>query len=494
MSSHDDHRDDHHDDDQDVLAADDALEEVELGEDAAMESDDDEEELILQNDSIAYFDAHKDSVFAIAQHPLYPSLVATGGSEGEGDDAPGRGYVIDTSAAPERPVLPASYNAEPGAAPQERPGLAPLFQIDGHADSISALAFTLPSGDFLLSGGMDGKLRAYGVRATPGQGCEFAFVGEAQEVPEINWLAPCPAPEYPNTVALGASDGSVWVYTIDASDAANPLQITQSYFLHTGSCTAGSWTPDGSLLVTTSEDVTLYAWDVWGAAAAKGLGSPNGTALSLTGADQRFNVDGGLYSVAVEPNGAFAAVGGADGAIRIISLPRVSGPVQQTKGKGKGKADPSAGGQILASLQLQTETIETLAFTSGVGVQTLLAAGSVDGSIAVFDPARRFAMRRHISGAHEDQAVVKVEFVRGSWLLTSCGMDGVVKRWDLKAGGGSGLQVAGAGAGSAQGLVKEWRGHRGEGEGGGVMGFVQGATGERVVTAGDDGVVLVFEA
>ena len=115
MSSHDDHRDDHHDDDQDVLAADDALEEVELGEDAAMESDDDEEELILQNDSIAYFDAHKDSVFAIAQHPLYPSLVATGGSEGEGDDAPGRGYVIDTSAAPERPVLPASYNAEPGA-------------------------------------------------------------------------------------------------------------------------------------------------------------------------------------------------------------------------------------------------------------------------------------------------------------------------------------------------------------------------------------------
>jgi ribosome assembly protein SQT1 len=27
-----------------------------------------------------------------------------------------------------------------------------------------------------------------------------------------------------------------------------------------------------------------------------------------------------------------------------------------------------------------------------------------------------------------------------------------------------------------------------------VLGFVQGETGERVVTAGDDGVVLVFEA
>lgn len=495
MSSND-HDHDHDHDDQDVLAADDALEEIPIGEDAAMDSDD--EELVLQNDSIAYFDAHKDSVFAIAQHPLYPSLVATGGSEGEGDDAPGKGYVIDTSAAPERPVLPASYNAEPGAHPPERPGLSPLFEIDGHTDSISALAFTLPSGDFLVSGGMDGRLRAYGVKATPGEGCSFALAGEAQEVPEIIWLAPCPAADYPNTVALGASDGSVWVYTIDPSDAANPLQIVQSYFLHTGSCTAGAWTPDGSLLVTVSEDVTLYVWDVWGHAAAKGLGSDNGTALSVTGADQRFNVEGGLYSVAVDPSGAFVAVGGADGAIRVISLPRVaagSAPAQ-SKGKSKGKADASAGGQILASLQQQGETIEALAFTSG-GAQTLLAAGSVDGSIAVFDPARRFALRRHIAGAHEDQAVVSLAFVKGSWLLTSCGMDGVVRRWDLKAGGAAGVQAAGAGGAAgaaAQGLVKEWKGHRGEGEGGGVMGFVQGETGERVVTAGDDGVVLVFEA
>lgn len=235
----------------------------------------------------------------------------------------------------------------------------------------------------------------------------------------------------------------------------------------------------------------MYAWDVWGHAAAKGLVNDNGTALSLTGADQRFNVEGGLYSVAVEPNGAFAAVGGAEGAMRIVSLPRVGAAPPQGKGKAKGKADASAGGQILASLQLQAETVETLAFTTAS--QTLLAAGSVDGSIAVFDPARRFAVRRHIAGAHEEQAVVKVEFVKGTWLLTSCGMDGVVRRWDLKAGGAAGVQVA-AGAGGAQGLVKEWRGHRGEGEGGGVLGFVQGETGGRVVTAGDDGVVLVFEA
>ncbi|SPO00233.1 related to SQT1 Suppresses dominant-negative mutants of the ribosomal protein QSR1 [Cephalotrichum gorgonifer] len=487
-------------DDQDELAADDALEEIIINdEDTPMDSDSDgddgdagiEEEILLQNDSVAYFDGHKDSVFAIAQHPLFAPLVATGGSEGESDDSPGKGYVIDTSVAPSRPVLPASYSAEPSE-PAERPGLAPLFEVDGHTDSITTLAFTLPSGDVLLSGGMDGKLRAYRVAATPGQGCTFDFLAEAQEVPEINWLAPCPSPAHPNTVALGASDGSVWVYTVDPNAGADSLEIVQSYFLHTGSCTAGAWTPDGSLLVTVSDDVTLYAWDVWGLAAAQGLGHPNGTAVTLTGADNRFNVDGGLYSLAIEPKGTFAVVGGAGGAIRVISLPRISADSSaQPKakgGKGKGKSDASAGGQILASLQVQTETVEALAFTSG-SAQILLAAGSVDGSIAVFDPARRFAVRKHITGAHEDQAVVKVEFVPDSWLLTSCGMDGVVKRWDLKAGG------AGAAAGaSAQGLVKEWKGHRGEGEGGGVMGFVQGQTGERVITAGDDGVVLVFEA
>src|SRR5690606_5063791 len=117
-----------------------------------------------------YFDTHRDSVFAIAQHPLHPTLVATGGSEGEEDDAPGKGYVIDTSAAPSRPLLPPSYEAEPAMA--ERPCLPHLFEIDGHTDSVSALAFTLPKGEVLLSGGMDGRLAAYAVHID-NAGCKF---------------------------------------------------------------------------------------------------------------------------------------------------------------------------------------------------------------------------------------------------------------------------------------------------------------------------------
>ncbi|KAI1845079.1 hypothetical protein JX266_008872 [Neoarthrinium moseri] len=492
------------DDSPELLDAEDALEEVEDAEgDIAMDSDDegDEMEIVLQNDSIAYFDLHKDSVFAIAQHPTQPSLIATGGSEGDTEDAPGKGYVFDTSAISGRPVLPPSYQADPNAPQPQSTELTPLFAIEGHTDSINALAFTLPRGQYLTSAGMDGRLRAYQLTFDGRNKPTFTFVAEAQEVPEINWLAPCPSPQYPNTIALGASDGSVWVYTIDASDSGNPLQIVQSYFMHTASCTAGAWSPDGYFLATVSEDSSLHVWDVWGEAAAKSLTNDNGqTVVSLTGEDQRFEVEGGLYSVAIDPRSSFVAVGGAGGAVKIISLPRIASEAssqakpqssKQNKAKAKGgEASGSQGGTILASLHTMGDGVESLAFSP---TQTLLAAGSVDGSIAIYDTARRFAVRRHIKEAHEEFSVVKVEFLRGSgdgWVLTSCGMDGVVRRWDVRGATAS----SNVSATSASGLVNQWRGHRGDGEGGGVLGFVQGGSGERIVTAGDDSVVLVFEA
>ncbi|KAM4065391.1 ribosome biogenesis protein Sqt1 [Hirsutella rhossiliensis] len=503
----------HEEEDMDeMLAADDAAEEVAEANDdgdVAMDSDN-EEEVVLQNDSIAYFDLPPDSLFAIAQHPLHLALVAVGGSAGPEDNAPGAGWLLDTAAAPSRPVLPASYASDPAAAAAPRATmtqLASLFALDGHSDSINALCWTLPRGDVLVSGGLDGRVRAWkvdvradGAGGDGAQGVAVALLGEAREVEEVNWLAACPSPAHPDAIALGASDGSVWVYAVDPSDPAAPLQIVQSYFLHTGSCTAGAWTPDGQLLATVADDSSLYVWDVWGLAAGQGLVGDNGmTAVSLTASDQRFEVEGGLYSVAIDPKGAFVAAGGAGGAIKIVSLPRLASPgsttsqsrPQAARGAKGSAADPSTGGQILASLHTQGESVETLAVavTSTSPPTTLVAAGSVDGSIAVYDANRRFAVRRHIVGAHEDHSVVCLDFVPGSWLLTSCGMDGVVRRWDLRAGGATGSSAA-----ADAGLLKEWRGHRGDGEGGGVLGFVQGQTGERVVTAGDDGLALVFEA
>ena len=472
-------------DDEVLLDAADAEEEIDKQdeEDHHMDSDPDEaEELMeLQNDSSAHFDAHTDSIFCIAQHPKDPAIVATGG----GDDLT---YVWNAEL--ETRPLPASYETAPSA---ERASLQSLAKLAGHTDSINALTFTLPNGAYLLTGGLDGQVRVHDSTKP-----SFPFITSVQEVPEINFLAPCPGSDHPDTFALGASDGSVWVYSINAADNDNALQVVQAYYMHTESCTAGAWTPDGNLLATVSEDGSLYIWDPFGAAAAAGVSGTGQTVVGLTIEDQRFAVEGGLYSVAIAPNGAIAAVGGAGGHIRIVSLPRFHAPADQgsrgggAKNKnagGKKSGGPSAeggqAGQILASLQTLSDGVETLSFSHPP--LTLLAAGSVDGGIALFDYAHRFAVRRHIKEAHEEFAVVKVDFMPAengkTHVLTSCGMDGVVRRWDVRGGTAAG----------GQGLLSEWRGHRGDGEKGGILGFVQSGEQGQIVTAGDDGVSLVFK-
>jgi ribosome assembly protein SQT1 len=456
------------------------------------EDDQMDEEIQLQNDSAAHFDHHKSSIFCIAQHPTRPEIIATGG----GDDI---GYIWDSTPS-EGPVLPASYESNPQ--PQERKGLAILAKLEGQDESVNSVCFTLPKGEYVVTATLAGKLNVY---TTPTDTAPSRLVGSAKEVEEINWVSPCPGTANANTIAFGASDGSVWVYRIDASDSASPLTIVQTFFLHQAPCTAGAWTPDGKLLATVDEESSLYVMDVFGEAAAAGIVNPSGgqAIVSLTAADERFRVDGGLYSVAISPGGGIVAVGGAEGNVRIVGLPRLAASNSQSAGKGaaaRGKssaakpASPAAAagqaGQILASLKAQTDGVETLDFSQPP--LTLLAAGSVDGSIAIFDAAHNFAVRRNIPDAHEEEAVIKVEFVKTplgtanerGHILTSCGNDGVVRRWDVRGGT----------AAVNKGFAGEWKGHRGGGDGGGVLGFVQGGGGSRIVTAGDDSVALVFEA
>lgn len=472
-------------------------------EDLPMEegSDDEaQEEIALQNDSSAHFDQPKDSIFCIAQHPRHPAIVVTG----SGDDT---AYVFNSTPA-ERPPLPRSYesNSDPNQAPQggERASLSSITKLNGHSDSVNAVAFTQPEGEYVLTGGLDGKLRAWRDSSSRKDGTQWSFVAEASEVEEVNWVAPCPVPrtggdvENVNVFAIGGNDGSVWVYRIDAQDAEQPLDLVGSFFMHTEPCTAGAWSPDGKLLATVSEDASFYVYDIFGAAAAAGFAVTGQAVVSKTADDQRFAVDGGLYSVAVAPNSSFAAVGGAQGLVKIIGLPILSSPNKPT-GKAKGGGTSTAGsgsgapGTLLASLQVQSDGIETISFSSLPF--NLLITGSVDGSIAIFDIAHQFALRRHIREAHDESAVVKVDFVRDSspgpnnksHVFTSVGIDGIVRRWDSRGGT----------AAAQQGLLKEWKGHlglieNGEGEqSGGILGFVQ--TPSRVVTAGDDGVSLVFE-
>jgi len=469
FSNRPDREEEGHEEDDDMLDPQEADEVIEDDGDVPMDSDgeedmgDIEEVIALQNDSAAHFDGHNDSIFSIAQHPTKPAIVATGG----GDDV---AFIFDSTPEPS-PVLPASFQSNPQ--PVERKSLEPIARLEGHTDSVNALAFSLPNGQYLATGGLDGRLLIW--KDADGSAKTWKNIATTQEVEEINWLIPCPSPDRPNSFALGALDGSIWVYEITNS-AESPLNIVQAYYLHAAPSTAGAWTPDGNLLATISEDGSLYVWDPWGEAAAQGVTSPQGglALLGLTTDDERFKVEGGLYSITISPGGTLAAVGGAEGNIRVVGLPKLS------KGKTGAAAATSQSGQILASLKAQTDSVESISFSDPP--TTLMAAGSVDGSIVLFDVAHRYAVRRNIPSAHDDEAVIKVEFVKAGprgangWILTSCGNDGIVKRWDCRGGT----------AAAAKGLTQEFKGHRGGGEEGGILGFVQNTETGRIVTAGDE--------
>ena len=414
----------------------------------------------VENDSKAYFDGHSSSIFSISAHPATPSLFLTGG----GDDV---AYIWTTTTTP----------ADADVVPRE---CKTVRRLDAHADSVVATAFTAPDGAFALTAGLDGAIHLYAAAAG------WKLADRVQEVDEVVWLAAHP---HEPTVAVGCSDGSVWLYDVDSdgdggggggdgtgaradAKAKGRLAFRHAMRSHTASCTAGLFAHAGALLVTVAEDGSLYGWHT----------ATGHALLALTAADARFAIAGGLYSLAVSPSSAVAAVGGATGEIRVVGLPAPDSPPAAAAGEKRTSARPKAGssqaGQIVASMQAHSESVESLSFHPNI---PLLASASVDGTIALYDAARGYAVRNTLHG-HAD-AVVKADFAApgpaaAGWPLTSCGIDGSVRRWDARAG----VQTACL------------RGHLGgngaEGEGG-VLGFVQ--THDRIVTAGDDGVALVFE-
>ncbi|KAF3919812.1 Jouberin [Dactylellina cionopaga] len=391
-------------------------------------------EIDLINDSTLHFDAHTDSIYSIALNPRLPGIIATGG----GDDV---AYIWSADPQP-------GQTSQRG---QERSGQSPIFKLEGHGESITSVAFTA-SGEFLVAGSMNGKVSV--TRCTdatnPKNAASWKKIAEVQEVEEIGWMVTHPEAD---VFALGATDGSVWVYSIDADSQGSELVIKHVFYNLTGSATGGTFAKAGTLLATVSEASELFVYNVESGEVVASFGPQ----------DARFNVDGGLYTVAANPAGTVIVVGGATGECKVIALPTAG---TQTAGRNAGArrvGSATAGtqsAQILATLSTQSDSIESLAFSPTL---PLLAAGSVDKTIVLYD-TQRWAVRRTIQG--HDHSVVKVQWgnAPNEWMLTSCSVDGTVRRWDCRTGEEK----------------FKWQGHSE-----GILGFVVDANG-RVITAGDE--------
>jgi ribosome assembly protein SQT1 len=160
--------------------------------------------------------------------------------------------------------------------------------------------------------------------------------------------------------------------------------------------------------------------------------------------DARFDA-GPLTSLAINPSSTVVAVGGTDGLIKLLNL---------------------SNGNILASLGAKTgDSIESLVWSSTL---PLLAAGSVDGRIYLYD-TQSYRLRNTLS---HDDAVTAMVLPGGSFELTSTSIDKSVRRWDIRTG-----QETARRTGHQDSIVG---------------GLAVSKDGKKAITGGDDTVALVW--
>ncbi|CAD6920947.1 unnamed protein product [Tilletia controversa] len=312
------------------------------------DDDDDDGFNPIQDTSLSSFPAHTpSSVFSIALHPAYPSPSwALSGGE---DD---RAHIWDTLSGQLVAVL------------------------EGHTDSVISVGWSA-DGSMAASASMDGTVRVWTAAVEAGPEAEAA--GHAWSVcatlegpDEITWMSW--HPKGPVLVA-GAQDGTVWMWQLPSGN------VMQVFSGHTAACTCGQWTPDGKRLLTASEDASLFLWDPRTPNPLSKLNSHNEPRF------QPFAESGGITSLAISPDaegGKIAVVGGANGMLRVVSLPPLA-------------ADSSLSGSMAVRAVLDGhqdgESVEAIEFidllggsnTSGTTTWTSVVSVSTDGRAIVWD-------------------------------------------------------------------------------------------------------------
>ncbi|KAA1467494.1 WD40 repeat-like protein [Dentipellis sp. KUC8613] len=313
-----------------------------------------------------------------------------------------------------------------------------VVKLTGHTDSVSAAAFS-SDGEYVSTGGMDGKVRIW-KRVGNENYNTWEFVTELQGPDEVMWLRW--HPKGPVLLA-GSNDSTVWLWQLPSG---NTMQVFAG---HTGPVQCGEFTPDGKRIVTACADNTLIYWD------------PRSSApiFKLAADDARFGLDG-ITALAINPASTLAVVGGAAGGVRVVSLSK---------------------GEVVTALGSHTEgeSVEAAVFVnvtgavggSGAGANIgggTVVTGGTDGKACIWDLNTN---RLRSTLQHEDSVTALLVHPTKPHLVVSASADKSLRTWDARTGA----------------LVREHKGHQGP-----ILGATLALGGDVIVSAGDDGVCLVF--
>lgn len=312
----------------------------------------------------------------------------------------------------------------------------PVFvgELEGHKESVVAGAFTA-DGAYCVTGDMNGLVQVH--KASRG-GEKWTKIAELEEVNEVLWIATHPSLPY---FAFGAPDGSVWVYQIEKTE----LVLIMTGFSHSLECNGGVFIDNKDenvvTLVTVAEDGTVVCWDCL----------TNNINYKLLPHTDFKSIESPWVTISVL--GSNIAVGGRDGQLAIIN-----NDTQKVVHAMKTLDDVDD----IADL-----SIEAVAWCRSPAVR-VLAVGLVSGDVLLLDTTQW----RVRSSIKIEDAVTKLEFVGDTAFLVGSCMNGKIYKWDVRTA----TEV-----------------FAGVGHNMGVLDFVVVDGGKKLVTAGDEGVSLVFE-
>ncbi|KAH8118067.1 WD40 repeat-like protein [Phellopilus nigrolimitatus] len=308
-----------------------------------------------------------------------------------------------------------------------------IVKLTGHSDSVTSTGFSA-DGELIATGGMDGKVRIWR-RVGKENWTIWEFLTELQGPDEVMWLR-----WHPRGAVLlaGSNDSTVWLWQLPSG---NTMQVFAG---HSGPVQCGEFTPDGKRIVTADAEGTLIFWDPR---------SPS-PVFKLSSTDGRFNLDG-VTSLSVNAASSLAVVGGVSGGVRVVSL---------SKGDVVGALDGHKEGESVEAVQF----VDLAGAGAGSGV---VITGGTDGKACIWDLS---TMRLRATLEHEAHDAITSLLAHPSpknHLVTSGSADKTLRTWDARTGK----------------LLKEHKGHSGP-----ILGAALGLGGSVVVSAGDDGVCLVF--
>ncbi|RDB25935.1 putative WD repeat-containing protein C25H1.08c [Hypsizygus marmoreus] len=306
-----------------------------------------------------------------------------------------------------------------------------IVKLTGHTDSVTSVAWSA-DGEMVSTGGMDGKIRIWR-RVGIENYRTWEFLTELQGPDEVMFVRWHPKG---NVLLAGSNDSTLWLWQLPSG---NTMQVFAG---HTGAVNCGEFTPDGKRIISACADGILIFWDPRSSAPV----------FKLSAEDGRFNLDG-ITSLKVNPSSTLAVIGGAAGGVRVISL-------------SKGEVVGALGGHTEGESIEAVEFVDIHGSSSGPGVAV---TGATDGKACIWDLS---TMRLRSTLEHGD-AVTKLlaHPAPKGYILVSASADKTLRTWDARTGT----------------LLREHKGHRAA-----VLDASLGLEGSVVISAGDDGMCLVF--